>query len=141
MIGSVEVSKVKYEYDNYAGANALVDTPDVVQHDRVFNPENPPDSIPYNCNCERLCSTELPCSAWYLECETCYFEPSVNNYRNVTKVTEFSDATLTTDTNASVKAMKYDITGNVVASSGGVAVILHQLSTTTPTTFTLTRSQ
>ncbi|MGH9949210.1 MAG: hypothetical protein ACRD6X_18725, partial [Pyrinomonadaceae bacterium] len=36
---------------------------------------------------------------------------------NVTKVTAFSDAALTTDANASVSTLKYDITGNVVESA------------------------
>lgn len=122
IVDSTEVSKVQYEYDNYGEDNELVDTPDVVQHDRVFNPENPPEPVPYLCNCHRVCPGEnlLPCDNWDWECSICYNNVSVNNYRgNVTKVTAFSDATLTTDTNASVKAMKYDITGNVVESSGG----------------------
>ena len=48
IVGNETVSKVEYEYDNYTGSNALVDAPEVMQHDQRFNPFNPGT---HPCNC------------------------------------------------------------------------------------------
>ncbi len=130
IVGSNVVSKIKYEYDNYSGSNALENTSGVVQHDRVFNPFNPPNPGTHECNCKRVCdgggenfAPNCPDgSPWIRVCESCP-NPAIpiNFHRgNVTKVIAFPDTSAAdNDPNNAVRTMKYDITGNVIASSGG----------------------
>ena len=47
-----------------------------------------------------------------------YIDPGTNFRGNITKVTAFSDATQSTDPNASVNTLAYDKTGNIVRQSG-----------------------
>lgn len=119
IVNSNAVSKVTYEYDNYLGS-PMADTPGVMQHNNTFSPF----SGTYTCNCEWECpggeivSGQRQCSdgstSVYI-CDQCPFYSPATAYRgNVTKVTAFADATLSSDPNAVITTMKYDITGNVI---------------------------
>ena len=112
-VGSTPVSKVVYEYDDY-GTAGLANTPGVIQH----NPDYNPNSGTHQCNPHYVCDPgDFPphCPLEYDECPN--WDPSTNFRGNITKVTAFSDATLTSDNNASVKTMEYDMTGNVIEAS------------------------
>ena len=113
IVNNTAVSKVQYEYDNYVG-NPLAPTPGVIQHDPAYNG----DSTTYQCNPHYVCDPgDYPpnCPLEYDQCP--YSDPSTNFRGNVTKVTAFSNASLTTDPDASAHTMKYDSAGNVVEAS------------------------
>lgn len=111
--GGATVSKVAYEYDSYSG-NSPVDTPGVIQHD----PSYKFDPGTHQCNPHYQCDAgDYPpnCPLEYDECPNT--DPATYFRGNITKITSFSNATLTTDPDASVNTMKYDITGNVIEAS------------------------
>lgn len=77
-----------------------------------------PDYGTHECNCHYVCDPGDFPPHCPMECDWCpNYDTSTNNRGNVTKVTQFSDATLETDSNASVHTMSYDVTGNVIQAS------------------------
>jgi RHS repeat-associated protein len=107
IVNNVVVSKTTIEYDNNgaSGASNLTLRPniDLQTHDYRFNP-----SVVGQTYCVPGCTSSYCCN-WIPG-----YDPATDFRGNVTKVTSFSDATLETDSNASVTTMKYDIAGNEV---------------------------
>lgn len=110
IVGGATVSKTLFEYDKNgaSGATTLTLRPDIHQgtHNVTFNPSITPQ---YYC---------IPgCQGQYC----CYwipgYSPTTDFRGNLTKVTRFSDATLTSDPNADVSDYDYDIAGNLVSAS------------------------
>lgn len=112
-VGGVNISKTEYEYD---GAT-LTPRNDIstATHDTYYNPAYPA----YD---ETICPDgEDPGQSLRADGCIVIHHPGYDSnsvYRgNVTKVTRYSDATLTNDPDADVTNMKYDIAGNLVESS------------------------
>jgi RHS repeat-associated protein len=106
-INNAPVSKTLIEYDNNgaSGAANLTLRPDIDQqtHDVAYNP-----SFPSYTYCIPGCTSTYCCNV------IPRYNATTDFRGNVTKVTSFSDATLATDSNASVSTTKYDIAGNAV---------------------------
>lgn len=112
IVNGATVSKVVYEYDNYVAG--MASTPGVIQH----NPGYDTNSGTHQCNPHYECppgDNPPNCPMEYDDCPN--YDPAAMFRGNVTKITSFSDASLASDPNASVRTMKYDITGNVVEAS------------------------
>lgn len=110
-VNGAVVSKTVFEYDNDGGgaSSNLVARTDIdpQTHDRRYNWSNGSDEV---CTWNPDTLEE--------ECNTVWVYDSATDYRgNITKTTAFSDATLTSDLNASVSTIKYDVAGNSVESS------------------------
>ncbi len=110
IVGGNTVSKTVYEYDHGGNDSTLTLRTDIDTntHDTFFNPSQPSWD-------EEVCplSGENGCVIIH---HPGYGAASA--YRgNVTKVTSFSDASLTTDTNAVVNEFEYDIAGNNVSAT------------------------
>lgn len=116
IVGGTTVSKTLYEYDHNGNDSTIVRRSDIDQntHSRSYNPDFP-------------AWTETVCP-FYDESQNALSNgcvvihhpgySSASAYRgNVTKVTGFSDATLTTDPNADVTNYNYDIAGNMVSGT------------------------
>ncbi len=122
IVGGATVSKTLYEYDHNGSDATLVRYTDISKttHNPAYNPANPPRT------CQRQCG-EVPAGYTVVEeadesnqcpliCTGEYVASTA--YRgNVTKVTAFSDAALTTDPNADVTNYNYDIAGNLVSGT------------------------
>jgi len=137
IVGGVTVSKSLIEYDHNGSDASLVrrDDIDITSHDVRYNPA-------YPTLCQRTCMVEpttRPCDGSFAPepdpeadpedpapeadedgCQIHYtyrYSPASAYRGNVTKVTSFSDATLTTDPNADVTEYNYDIAGNNVSAT------------------------
>ncbi len=114
IVGGAVVSKTTLEYDHNGNDSTLVRRSDIDQitHDIFFNPEHPAWD-------EDICSPDVEappggCPHYVHH----YGYTSSSAYRgNVTKVTRYSDATITTDPNADVSEFEYDIAGNQVSAT------------------------
>jgi len=110
IVNNVTVSKSLFEYDHNGNDSTLTHRDDIniSTHDTYYNPAHPAWD-------EEIC----PYSSGS-ECTIIHHDgyDSTSAYRgNLTKVTGFTDATLTTDTNADVTDYEYDIAGNTVAAT------------------------
>ena len=109
IVNGVTVSKTLYEYDHNGNDSTIVrrDDIDTLTHDTFYNPAHPE-------------WTETICPISEGGCVIIHHPgySAASAYRgNVTKVTAFSDATLTTDANADVTNYNYDIAGNLVSGT------------------------
>lgn len=110
IVNNVTVSKSLFEYDHNGNDSTLTHRDDIniATHDTYYNPAHPAWD-------EEIC----PYSSGS-ECTIIHHDgyDSTSAYRgNLTKVTGFADATLTTDPNADVTDYEYDIAGNTVAAT------------------------
>ena len=115
IVNNAPVSKVEYGYDAFA----LTDTPGVIHYDPAYNPNQGTHQVcHWECDSQPSpprCPDGTPAD-WV--CEDVPNYDSSHNYRgNLTSVTAFSNPSIESDPDASVKTMKYDITGNVVEAS------------------------
>ncbi|MCW5955995.1 MAG: RHS repeat protein [Pyrinomonadaceae bacterium] len=110
IVNNVTVSKSLFEYDHNGNDSTLTHRDDIniATHDTYYNPAHPAWD-------EEIC----PYSSGS-ECTIIHHDgyDSTSAYRgNLTKVTGFADATLTTDANADVTDYNYDIAGNTVSAT------------------------
>jgi RHS repeat-associated protein len=114
IVGGVTVSKTGIEYD-HNGSDATITRRgdiDTETHSTFYNPDQP-------ARTETICPNDPP-SVQSNGCITIYHPgySAASAYRgNVTKVTRFSDATLTSDPNSDVSNYKHDIAGNLVEAT------------------------
>ena len=129
-VDNIPVSKTLIEYDHNGDDSTLVRRNDISisTHDTFYNPAHP-------VQCQMICAGDTePCS-YNTNTQNpvppngCVFQytygyKAASAFRgNVTKVTTFSDATLTTDSNAAVSNTEYDIAGNAVEASASCCKI------------------
>ncbi len=123
IVGGATVSKTLYEYDQNGSDSTPVQITlrndiDTATHDTFYNPAVPEWT-------ETICPNGNSYSGGAPEseqngCVTIYHPgyTAASAYRgNVTKVTGFSNAALTSDANADVKNFNYDIAGNLVSAT------------------------
>lgn len=113
IVGTATVSKTVYEYDKNgeAAATALTPRNDISTsvHNIQYQPSAPPGQ-----QCAPQCDPERYRCCWDVH----VYEPRTRFRGNMTKITQFSDASLASDSNAVVTTVKYDIAGSVTESSG-----------------------
>lgn len=117
VVNNTTVSRTDYEYDNYQN-QPLANTPGVIKHDPKYDPfTTETRQVRGSCKTYYQPPQGLQvCTEYNILTITAY--DSATNYRgNVTKVTSYADATDNNDPNKSARAIKYDITGNVVEAS------------------------
>jgi hypothetical protein len=106
-------SRSEYSYDG----QLLSNTPDVVQHNRAYNPDDPGNWIPYECR-EECDETRRPPLCFEV-CEGGYYDPvydATTSYRgNVTQIRMYADAANLSG--AITEERRYDITDNLISSS------------------------
>ena len=122
IVGGVNVSKTTLTYDHevngVASAATIVKRSDIGNtntHDTFFNPDEPGWWETICPDVDDPGQSALPGGCVEI------YHPGYSGqsaYRgNVTKVTRFSDATLTSDPNADVSDYEYDIAGNLVSAT------------------------
>jgi RHS repeat-associated protein len=117
IVGNTTVSKTEIQYDHNGNDSTIVrhSDIDINTHSTFYNPDHPAWT-------ETICPDGQPevQSVQPGGCITIYHPgySAASAYRgNVTKVTRFSDATLTTDPNAEINNYNYDIAGSPVEST------------------------
>jgi RHS repeat-associated protein len=113
-VNNTAVAKTQFFYDENSSLPA---TPGVVQHDPAYNPNQGTHSE-WHWECDGQvspprCPDGTP--ADHIEVQVPNNDPRYDFRGNLTKVTSYADAAASSD--PSVKAMEYDMTGNVIKAS------------------------
>lgn len=119
-VGTAVVARTEFKYDEVSQLQA---TPNVVQHNPAYNPNQGThteghwecDGQPGPPRCDDGTGTNSTIPATWVPVEVPNADPRYYSRGNVTTVTSFANAELMSD--PSIKSIGYDMTGNVIKAS------------------------